>query len=550
MSKHHPTSVVQPEIAAALKVQHTTPMSRGGHGGQAQAQMGALPSVVRKPWVSNEEDEVTATQTADAGSEGLRVANTELAPLPVEKGAQQLAQLVQAPVAAGSGGVGAGVTGVGLAGVPGSSVAASLGAAGVQTVAAVWSVPGWLAVGAAGAVGIATTTNSLQGDDTAPSVTPAQSFSYSENSANGASVGTVAATDNMGVTGFRFSATGTSTSADGYFSIGDSGAVTLTQAGAAAGVASNDFETGDNSFTYGVQARDAAGNWSTSADVTFNVTNVDEAPPVDDWVDSYAEDYQPGIDYGPHDFSGAEPAAGYIEVAGDLDVFDASNVWWNGVYEITVTGQLTTDDLTLHLLDPWTDYQPLTQDGVVNLTSGNDGFLMTLNNNAGSRYEESIASYFRSRRDYLLEVGAEAGKTGSYSLSIDLIDDYADQIVLDNGQMRPNYGPTADATQDLGLGVIVKTNPYDGTGKAVEGLFNYQGDIDIWKYAGTAGEFVSVSLSVVGAALSVLDHQGNALQAIDDTYILTGDTYLHVMHGAAAVGSSYRLEVLPGVLVV
>ncbi len=115
-------------------------------------------------------------------------------------------------------------------------------------------------------------------DDTAPLLAN-QSFAYAENQTAGARVGTVAASDEVGVTGFRFSATGTQTSADGFFAIDASGAITLTPQGAAAGAATNDFEIAPNSFTYQVGARDAAGNWSKPADVTLAVTDiVDNAP--------------------------------------------------------------------------------------------------------------------------------------------------------------------------------------------------------------------------------------------------------------------------------
>src|SRR5699024_5180170 len=110
-------------------------------------------------------------------------------------------------------------------------------------------------------------------DDTAPVVTASQTFSYNENRSAGQVIATVAATDAVGVTGFRFS-NGQTISADGYFSIDNAGQVTLTAAGLAAGTPSNDFETTPNSFTHGVQARDAAGNWSASANVTFNVLDV------------------------------------------------------------------------------------------------------------------------------------------------------------------------------------------------------------------------------------------------------------------------------------
>ena len=99
-------------------------------------------------------------------------------------------------------------------------------------------------------------------DDTAPLITPNQSFSYSENQTANSPVATVLAADAVGVVSFRFSATGTSTSADGFFSIDNAGVITITAAGVAAGVAQNDFETSPNSFSYDLQALDAAGNLS------------------------------------------------------------------------------------------------------------------------------------------------------------------------------------------------------------------------------------------------------------------------------------------------
>jgi hypothetical protein len=114
--------------------------------------------------------------------------------------------------------------------------------------------------------------NNVVADSTPPVVTAAQSFSYVENQAPNAAVATVAATDAIGVTAFRFGATNTQTSADGYYTIDSSGLVRLTAAGAAAGVAQNDYDVAPNSFTYAIQAGDAAGNWSPATNVTFNVT--------------------------------------------------------------------------------------------------------------------------------------------------------------------------------------------------------------------------------------------------------------------------------------
>lgn len=112
-------------------------------------------------------------------------------------------------------------------------------------------------------------------DTTAPVVTAAQTFTYAENQAAGAVLGTVAATDATGVTGFAI----TSGDTAGLFAIDATGKITQTAAGAALTAASNDFETLANSFTLGVTATDAAGNVSAATNVTLNVTDVDDVAP-------------------------------------------------------------------------------------------------------------------------------------------------------------------------------------------------------------------------------------------------------------------------------
>ncbi|MFZ6751674.1 beta strand repeat-containing protein, partial [Undibacterium sp. Ren11W] len=111
-------------------------------------------------------------------------------------------------------------------------------------------------------------------DTIAPTVV-AQTFSYAENSAANSIVATLVASDNVGVTGYKFTATGSNTSADGYYQISNVGVITLTVAGA--GSAVNDFEQGTNTGSYSVTALDAAGN-GTAAIITLNETNVNEAP--------------------------------------------------------------------------------------------------------------------------------------------------------------------------------------------------------------------------------------------------------------------------------
>ena len=93
-------------------------------------------------------------------------------------------------------------------------------------------------------------------------------INYAENHALDTVVGAVSASDDVGVTGFQIvGGTG-----QNYYSIDNSGQITLTDA------AANDFE-GTNSFTLDIEVSDAAGN-VTAQTVTLNVTNVDEAAPV------------------------------------------------------------------------------------------------------------------------------------------------------------------------------------------------------------------------------------------------------------------------------
>lgn len=110
-------------------------------------------------------------------------------------------------------------------------------------------------------------------DLTAPVITTASlASSYPENSAVGATVATLAANETS-----TFAITSGNDS--GYFAIDSAtGKVTLTAAGQAAGVASNDFEITPNSFTLGVSATDAAKNVGTGS-LVLSLTNVDDDAP-------------------------------------------------------------------------------------------------------------------------------------------------------------------------------------------------------------------------------------------------------------------------------
>ncbi|MBA4455242.1 cadherin repeat domain-containing protein, partial [Cylindrospermopsis raciborskii CS-506_B] len=74
------------------------------------------------------------------------------------------------------------------------------------------------------------TINVTDVDDTAPVVNANQTFSYAERQVANFQVGTVTATDAVGVTSFAIASGNDS----GFFAISNSGVITLTAAGAAA----------------------------------------------------------------------------------------------------------------------------------------------------------------------------------------------------------------------------------------------------------------------------------------------------------------------------
>ncbi|MFI8729385.1 beta strand repeat-containing protein, partial [Stutzerimonas kunmingensis] len=120
------------------------------------------------------------------------------------------------------------------------------------------------------------TTVSFVLDTQAPAVPAGQQFSYDENQPADALIGTVSAQDAVGVVAFRFADSGNEMSTDGYFHIDAQGRMTLTPAGAAAGV--NDFEQAPNSHGYTIEAIDAAGNVS-AANVTLSEANRNDNAP-------------------------------------------------------------------------------------------------------------------------------------------------------------------------------------------------------------------------------------------------------------------------------
>ena len=81
------------------------------------------------------------------------------------------------------------------------------------------------------------------------------------------------------IAAFTFVASNSSTSSDGFYQIDNLGRITLTAAGSDYAAASNDYETGVNSFNHQVVAQDVNGNWSQPITVSLGVSNVDDTAP-------------------------------------------------------------------------------------------------------------------------------------------------------------------------------------------------------------------------------------------------------------------------------
>ncbi len=131
-------------------------------------------------------------------------------------------------------------------------------------------------------------------DDDPPVITSNQSFIYEENQLNGYIIGTVLATDNIGIESLLFDSIIGSDSLDyssqGWFALDNNGLLTLTEAGVS--LAANDYEQNPNSYTLTIKAEDAVGNSSTEK-VTITVTDVDDTPPVLDGP--YEESTEEGV---------------------------------------------------------------------------------------------------------------------------------------------------------------------------------------------------------------------------------------------------------------
>lgn len=314
----------------------------------------------------------------------------------------------------------------------------------------------------------------------------------------------------------------------------------------------SDIPSDLSALTMGVRATSVNGCGSIKAVMSDAVYDDGGQPPTDDWADGYNDwdgrnefmgiGSMPAGDVG---LDGKIAATGVIEVDGDTDLFvyrnefGSSQSWWNGVYEITVTGALDTSKLTLGLESSFSE-TPVVTDAATrvdfDIIDGDTIVLAQDWNLSGSNYFQQDG-FFTPAGPVNLKVGAIAGATGSYSVSVNMIDDYSDTIDPDD---------VADTTADLGLGTILKTT-LGGVPKSAGGLINYAGDADVWKYEGTNGELVSVRFKnpeneVTGnLTLQVFDSAGNEITGNNGVYTLDGTAHIKVT--GAAAGSNYSLEV-------
>ncbi len=165
-----------------------------------------------------------------------------------------------------------------------------------------------------------------------------QTLQYDENLEDGDLVGTVVATDidnDLADLSFSFVATGTNTSADGFFEIDNDGNITITAAGIVE--AQNDFETTPNSFDYDIEVSD--GFLTDTATVTLEVLDVNDPPEATDNTVTVDEDQVYAFDSADFTFTDVETDA-LVSITIDAAPSGSGVLEYNGgaiTFPITVT---------------------------------------------------------------------------------------------------------------------------------------------------------------------------------------------------------------------
>ncbi|MDA7827197.1 DUF4347 domain-containing protein, partial [Rhodobacteraceae bacterium] len=170
--------------------------------------------------------------------------------------------------------------------------------------------------------------------DTMSPTMSGETFSYAENQSAGVTLGSLSAGDQNGITSYAI----TAGNDNGYFAIDANGNISLTDAGAANNVASNDFETDENTFDLTVRATDVAGN-TVDVTITLNVTNRDELTPTINAQElNYHENQANGSLVGQVSASDDIGVVGYAFKHADSTYHSTSE---DGYFSIDASGKVT-----------------------------------------------------------------------------------------------------------------------------------------------------------------------------------------------------------------
>jgi len=408
---------------------------------------------------------------------------------------------------------------------------------------------------AAGNTATASDSEGYSVDTTLPTIAN-QTFSYAENRAAGTTVATVVASDNVGVTGYSFTATGTNTSADGFYQISNTGVITITAAGAASGV--NDFEQGTNTGNYGITVRDAAGN-NSSATITLNETNVNDNAPVIDldannsttsganFVTSYTENGI-GISVADNDIAITDvDSTNLVSAVITLTNMQAGDVLAAGVLPAGITSSIVGNVVTLSGNATLANYQTAiraitfanTSDApnttprnitvVVNDGSANSNTATTtINVIAVNDAPVGVADVFNGANSVVEATTVVRGNVLANDTDVDSSTLTVTQFATNSGSTATNANGSNAITTALGGTVVMNA---DGTFTYTAPVRNHgdaTSDVDSFVYRATDGSLNSAWTTVT---INVTDSQLLANSDTDSVGI-GGSTTGNVLTGA------------------
>ena len=241
-------------------------------------------------------------------------------------------------------------------------------------------------------------------DPSIPFIERDQEFSYVEDQEAGFVIGTLVASDDLGIESFEFMSGNTA----GYFAISNAGKLTLTSQGVES--PANDYEQTPNEFTLSVKAIDADGNESVSTPIDIKVVDFDDEPPVVEANQSFT-------------YSEGRPAnfiLGKVEASDDVGVAAFNIVSGNDQGYFTINGlgefRLTTAGLT----SPANDYEQAPNAFTIAVTaadqSGNVSEAVSMNIIVTD--SDDIAPVVQTNQEFSFAEGQQSGYTiGTISAS-------------------------------------------------------------------------------------------------------------------------------------